>query len=232
MTGAYGLPSPVSTDSPYERFVKKLAPVSVWFLNEASGGRNWRSEGSGPDQASLFKNGTIATATDGIATKTRRCLALSAGAYLSGTPLIPTGSAARSALCWFKTTSTGKNPLLGWGTSGGGLWYQLELNNSGAGQLCLLQWSGDLVVGGQTVSDGVWHLAAAILSGGTSTLYLDGVAIGTLGAGSTADIALNIGRETATGTTLAGAVSIASPMVFDKAITQGQLALIYALGRA
>ena len=84
---------------------------------------------------------------------------------------------------WIKTTDTAFNPLYQSVTGGGNAWSSVVVNNNaplfwqnsaGAANLFSVETFDSLI-------DGQWHHVAYVRNSGTTTPYIDGVAIGTAG---------------------------------------------------
>jgi RHS repeat-associated protein len=91
---------------------------------------------------------------------------------------LPSGNASRSVEVWVKTTNTGTQGLVGWGTASGHEVFQLRLVSGNQIQLVS---SGDdpSFTAGYTIANGSWHLITVTYDGTTLTGYLDGQSLGT-----------------------------------------------------
>lgn len=113
--------------------------------------------------------------------------------------------------------------------------YALRLTSANTLQAWVLGGSGSVhVTGSATVSPGRWHHVAAVYDGSTLTLYVDGLADGSVAApispvDGTASLKLGARGDDAQNQ-LAGQLD--EPALYDRALTAQDLASRYLAGRS
>ena len=149
----------------------------------------WPFNGNANDESGNGNNGTVNGA---ILTNDRFGVVNKAYSfdgideYISATPSLPIGSAARTVSSWFKTNAsfinTSQYPALqaitGWGNpfSGSVIFNQMVLAPLGQGYF-ESGTNGNELYSTNTVNDGVWHFFVTTYNGMNSSvkLYIDGV---------------------------------------------------------
>jgi YD repeat-containing protein len=177
-----------TSGSDYPDAVQDSGPHSYWRLDETSGTTAASSVqlNEGTDDA------TYSDVTLGASSALAGSSATSAS--FNGTDSAVTlpvnlvsGASYQSVSMWFKTSSDNgvlfsyQSDALSAGTTGGG--YTPSIYVGSDGKLHAEFWySGGVnpMSSSSTVTDGKWHLVTLTASGNTQTLYLDGVAQGTL----------------------------------------------------
>lgn len=87
---------------------------------------------------------------------------------------LPTGNAPRTMCGWIQTTNTARQAYFGYGASGAGEAFVVELGITGAGVVYFVGYADDLA-GTINIADGNWHHVAVVYDGTTAYLYVDGV---------------------------------------------------------
>ncbi|WP_157545167.1 LamG-like jellyroll fold domain-containing protein [Hamadaea tsunoensis] len=166
--------------------VLNTGPYAFWRLNEASGdiARSGVLANAGVDNA-LYKNvGLGGPSLYGTTSASSGFNGTSSFVQLPGK--LVTDGAYQSIGLWFKTTTAGgvlfsynHDPVTS-GTTAGNYTPALYIDQNGflRGEL----WTGTPtpIKSGSTVTDGTWHYAVLAGAGSTQTLYVDGVAQGSL----------------------------------------------------
>ncbi len=101
-----------------------------------------------------------------------------------GTTGLPTGSATRSVEAWFRTTSTARQVLFGYGSLGEAQEFALWLT-PGATAFEAWGWgqgNDKTFTAPASLADGRWHHVVKVYDGSSLTLYLDGTSLGTQAA--------------------------------------------------
>jgi RHS repeat-associated protein len=157
------------------------------------------------------------------------------GSFNGTSSVISRSSAAMSNVdnytlaAWFKfaTTPTAEQGIVENGTVAGG--YGLMLTSSG--HLAARYGSSSVIDSTVTPSANTWHFAVLVRNAGTSTLYLDGSAVGPTPttAPSTPSAAFSIGREDSTnGRYFTG--SIAEVAALNAPLSAGTIGALYTAG--
>ncbi len=126
---------------------------------------------------------------------------------VTGSTGIPVGSAVRSVEMWFKTSSSARQVLFSYGSVGTSQEFGLWLN---AGGTSMTAWgSGDdkVFTLPSSVANGAWHQVVKTYNGSTITVYVDGVAVGSVAATRATVMdgyGFGIGAVIATGTASSG----------------------------
>ena len=92
---------------------------------------------------------------------------------------IPVGSSSRSVEAWFKTSSTARQVIFGYGSPGTNQEFGLWINAGGA-SMTAWGWGGGndrSFTPASAVNDGAWHQVVITYDGTTLVLYVDGVAL-------------------------------------------------------
>ncbi|MFI5053102.1 MAG: S8 family serine peptidase, partial [Acidimicrobiia bacterium] len=167
------------------------SPVLFWRFSETAGTSVADSSGygnTGVTSGGVTRNTTptaFTTDTDPGITFTAASFGKVVGAYPRA---LPSGSASRSEVVWFKTTTTTEQALATYGCTDGvtgcaaGQNFGLMVIPS-ANNLMFWGWGDDLTFSTSAVvantADGNWHQAViTYTSGGAITMYLDGTSLG------------------------------------------------------
>ena len=149
----------------------------------------WPFNGNANDESGNGNNGTVNGATlttDRFGLSNQAYSFDGIDQYISATPSLPIGSAARTVSSWFKTNAsfinTSQYPSLqaitGWGNpfSGSVIFNQMVLAPLGQGYF-ESGTNGNELYSTNTVNDGVWHFFVTTYNGMNSSvkLYIDGV---------------------------------------------------------
>jgi hypothetical protein len=146
------------------------------FDNSVNGGLN--------DQGSNAANLTYNSGVGGPGADGRSLQSISypgAGGGLSATDAgLPSGLAARSYGCWFKTAAAATAGIMGWGTTLGSTDVRFYTNVTSGALVCA---NGADAITGPYIFDGQWHFAVAVEDnvagdGVRRKFYLDGRLIG------------------------------------------------------
>lgn len=228
-------PKDIDADAPttsYRTTLLATVPISYWRLGEASGTVATDEMGA--------NNGTyVNTPTLGVAGAlpgdgdTAATMATASNEYVTiGTTGFPMGAAARTLLCWVKTTTNARQAFFGYGAAGAFGTFNLEYI-PGLGLMLVGYAGGDLASNNVTVIDGNWHQVAVTFDGTTVRLYQDAVeikngarALNTVGVG-----APSIGRQSYTDATywpMNGSVDEAA--IWGRALSPTEIADLYAVG--
>lgn len=200
------------------------SPVLYYRLDESSGTSAADSSGHGHtgaytsaatlNQSGATSDGDAAIAGTGTLVK-----------YTSGSGL-PTGSAARSVECWFKSSTSQSNAVLvAWGREQSNNEFAMMLNS--ATTLEVGSWTSNYLFplpSGKSALDGQWHHIVAVWNGSTITIYFDGAAIGSKsGSFNTVlnSAGLDIGSSTGGGFKYTG--SIDEVAVYSTVLTSSQV---------
>ena len=141
--------------------------VNDWSMDETSGTRA-DSHGS----ADLTDNNTVGYAT-GVISNAASFTAANSESLSSPTQPV-TGTGARAAELWFKTSSTADMAITSYGSSGSGAWWRIRIEN---GVILQRVFSGTMSWS-NTWNDGNWHhLVMQVAASSTLNdvdLYIDG----------------------------------------------------------
>jgi hypothetical protein len=153
--------------------------------------------------------------------------------YVSVPNLSISGASPRTMTCWFKTTSSVNQNIMGFGTTSNGSYFALTLYNSGGFKLFGHTWNlgagGDLF--GPVVSLNDWHFAVLTYDGVTLKISLDGSTFATTTATlNTTNTPFLIGDSAYTGwSNFTG--DIDEVAIWDYALTQTEINAIYNGGK-
>lgn len=187
----------IATAAPY--FTCKAAAVgnSAFFaypLNDATGTAGASAaDVSGNARSGTYQGPVSSVANPGCVRDGAASAVFNGTSTYVSTPTMVTNPQVFTEEIWFKTTATTGGDLMGWGTSQTGLptQYDRELFMTNAGTLVFGVYSGGAnkeVISPKTYNDGAWHHAAATLSASGMVLYLDGAAVATDPATTSAQV--------------------------------------------
>jgi RHS repeat-associated protein len=179
-----------TTGSAYQSAALDAGPHSFWPLNETSGStaNDAILANEGADNAT-YTNVTLPTTTTTGTFKSGNVAAATfngTSSYVSLPNSLVTGAQYLSISMWFETTSTGgilfdeENQPFGSSTLPSNATPSLFVGTDGKLHGIWYTGSTTQIVSSSTVTDGKWHLAVLSGAGNTQTLYLDGVAQGSV----------------------------------------------------
>jgi len=124
-----------------------------------------------------------------------------------------TGTSSRTIEAWIRTSTISQRPILEYGVSGSGTWFNFNVRANG--QLQLAVGSGFNANSTNTVNDGLWHhVAVVIVNDGSPNIneakfYIDGVletlsSAGNVGINTSAAANVTIGYSPALNTFFQG----------------------------
>jgi hypothetical protein len=227
----YGLPRPFRRTWYGDRVVA-LQPVSRWGLDDLSGNLSNQAGGD-----VLTAAGGLVYRASGISGGYSVTFNGSTGCFTAtSVTALPSGSAARAIVAWFKTTSTSKQCLFSYGTrSTTRAWIALLLNDQATNRFTVATWSDDPYVGLADLNNGQWHMAAYVNLGTVAyRMYMDGALVlsgnhgGVLATGATSGTAL--GREAGASQSFVNG-NVDEVSVFDRALTAAEIASLWGAGR-
>jgi RHS repeat-associated protein len=172
------LPTRVLASDAYESAVLDDSPTVYYPLNEANGSTAY--DDSGNSYNATYDSSVTLGITPSATASTDSATAISVSG--SGIPLsrsgsmLPTGNSARTGEIWFKTTVTGYQMLLNWGTFGADDFFDFYINGS---QVYVGDYNYNVnFASPATLDDGNWHMADVTWdpSGGPDPIhvYIDG----------------------------------------------------------
>jgi RHS repeat-associated protein len=171
---------PTTSTSAYAPTILSDSPTLYYRLDDSSGTVARDSSGNGRDATyqsgiTLGVAGAVANDTD---TAVQGSGSRSIAGFAAGTGL-PTGNAPRTVEAWFKTTATGKQGLVTYGTQTNTQAFGLDILSPT--QLFVFTWNNDVsFTAPSTITNNTWHDAVAVYDGaGHVTVYLDGAPLGT-----------------------------------------------------
>lgn len=160
---------------------------------------------------------------------------------LIASPSLPAGATARTMIGWIKTSAANSVPqsLISYGAGATRQALGLKINDQGfATKPNVGFWTfGNDFYFAKTANNGAWHMLAVTVvgSGTTAQMYLDGVPAGGIttlsGNLATSSTNLYIARDNFDATKSPVNGSIDELSIGNVALSAGQIAFLYALGR-
>ena len=215
----------------YSTVVLADSPRGYWRLGEAAGTNADNAEGTA-GRDGTYTAGYTLNQTGALTGDSDPAVLLATTGYVNCGTDFSFGPGACSFECWFKTTNTGYNTLIGKGN--GSVWllvdggdHTIHWGQSGVGDGCHSS---------VTVNDGNWHHVVGTKTAAQAYLvYVDGSDVtvydGTAEPWNTAGYPLDIGADYETGTRrwfFNGTIDEVA--VYDAVLTSTQVATHYAAG--
>lgn len=220
----------------YDDRLAAYSPLGWWKLDDPADSTT--AADSGSLDHGLTASGTVTFGVTGPVPGDTAALFDGSTGYLVtasnyATPPLGTSVTTGTLIGWFSTSSTGAGRHVALLVNDDSNYLTIQ-SAAGAAILASITASGASasVTSGSTYADGAWHMAALSFSGGTMTLYIDGVSAGsqsfTAPSFADGDAYINVGNWTAAGGFWDG--DLAQVALLSAALTAAQVSDLFGGG--